>query len=241
MRLTPKIQSKYLLVCLACLFLLILPLRQPVKNLFTLFSRQIIVSPQRDSQKLKTLEKEKLNIILQLRQFQALKEENEQLRQALNFTQQYPLSLIGAEIIAFDPSHWRRVATVNAGEDKAIKAGSYVIDAQGWLMGRIEQVSARQASIVFVDDPDFNLGVFIGEESAGLLAGGLTTAKILYVEKEEAVKPGDKVWCRIPSLNVPIDIGEVKRITHDKNTLFWDIEVKIFSRVPIPRRVFIVN
>jgi rod shape-determining protein MreC len=187
------------------------------------------------------LEKRNLALTLKVRELQYLKPENERLRKALAFKEEKKTDLIGTEIVSLDPSTWRRIVVINAGKDKGINSGSYAIDEHGWLVGKIIEIGNTRSRLILIDDPNFSLPVFVGENSFGLLKGSLGGVKILYIENAEQIKAKDKVWLKISSLASPIYIGEIKKVIHDKDSLFLDVEAKIFSQNPFVHKIFIIK
>ena len=241
MYLPSKLKSRYITIFAVFVFLLVFPFQNAVKYVFLFFSRQLLVSPQKISQKITGLEEKNLALNLELKKYTSLKQENSELRKALNFQKEKTVDLIGAEVISFDPSNWKRVVIINAGENHGIKKGLYAVDNKGYLIGKIAQVNDAHSRLILISDPDFTLPVFVGEKCFGLLKGGLGGIKILYIENAGELKINDKVWCKAPNLTSPIYIGEVKRIKEDRNSLFWDVKVDLFSKSTVLHRVFVIK
>jgi rod shape-determining protein MreC len=186
-------------------------------------------------------EKKNLALTLALRELLYLKNENEKLKAALQFKTEHSVELIGVEVIAFDPSIWRRFVVINAGQDKGIKKGAYAIDERGYLIGKISTVKNNYSYLMLIDDPDFSLTVSIGEKALGMLKGALNTVTIFYIEEEDSIKPKDKVWTKIANAGFPIYIGEIRKIHKDPNSLFLDINVTLFSEEPLLHKIFIIK
>jgi rod shape-determining protein MreC len=193
------------------------------------------------SEKIKKIEEKNLTLMLKVKELDNLKKENERLRKALLFRDKKKLNIMGVDIVSFDPSSWRRIVLINAGEDKDIKEGAFVIDEEGYLVGKIVEVKATYSRLMLINDPDFSLSVFVGENVRGLLKGGLGEIKVLYIEVGEKIKTDDKVWAKPPSLNIPLYIGKVKSITVDRNSLFLNVSVRLFSDRPLVHRMFVIK
>lgn len=241
MRVPSKIQSKYLAIAFLIILLLVFPFRDFIKNTLVFFSKQLVLSRASQNRKLRALERKNLSLTLAIRNLTYLKNENLKLKEALQFKAERKISLIGAEIIAFDPSNWRRFAIVNAGQDSGIKKGAYAIDEKGYLVGRVAEVKKNYSYVMLVDDPDFSLPVFIGEGALGMLKGTLGGVDIFYIEQEDRIKVKDKVWAKVANLAFPIYIGEVLRIKKDANSLFLGVEVFFFSQESLLHEVFIIK
>jgi hypothetical protein len=236
-----KLSPKYIAGSALILLILILPFKSPLQDLFAFFSYRLIVSPHGYLQRIQEQKKENTVLSLQVRGLAYLKEENDRLRTALHFKENRGIELIDAEILFFDPSSWRRVITISAGSKKGVKEDSFVIDEEGWLIGKVSEVNENSSSVMLIGDPDFTLPVFVGEKAFGLLKGGLEGVKILYIENEDEIGLDDKVWLKIPYLAAPVYIGDISTLKRNKNTLFWDVGVRVFSGNPFSHTIFVIQ
>ncbi|MDD5194930.1 MAG: rod shape-determining protein MreC [Candidatus Omnitrophica bacterium] len=241
MHLPSKIKSKYLITAALFLFVLILPVKNFTENLFISFSRRLLLSPRNYLSKINQLQRKNLEYSLSLNKFQGLQKENASLRKALEFKKEKNVNLVGADIIAFDPSSWRRVVVLNAGSSSGISEGAYAINDDGYLIGRVTQVKRDFCRLILLNDPDFSSSVFVGGKSFGLLRGGLDGVKVLYVENEENVRLGDTVWIKQAPFNFPLYIGKVKRLKTDPDSLFLELDVKLLSDGAMPHTIFILT
>ncbi|UCG35324.1 MAG: rod shape-determining protein MreC [Candidatus Omnitrophota bacterium] len=241
MYLPSKIRFKHASVLALFIFLLLLPFKDLIGNVFIFFSRQFLVIPRKISQKTETLKKKNLELILQLRAFKNLKEENERLRTALQFREERGADFIAAQVISFDPSSWRRIVAINVGTKQKIQPGLLAVDEEGYLVGKVIEAEAHYARVILIDDPDFSLPVFVGEDSFGLLKGTLKGARILYIENEELIKPNDEIWLRTPYSYSVIYAGQVKQVKRGKHSLFWEVQAKLFAKRPFLHTIYIVR
>ena len=241
MYLPSRIKSKYFLIFSIAIILLILPLGGFFKNLLLFSTTQLTLTPKKNLPKLRDLEKTNLSLRLTLNKLQKLQSENLRLKNAFNFMTTNSLDLLGAEVISFSPSSWRKEVLVSAGENHGIKKGSFAIDADGNLLGKITDTEANRSQLLLVSDPNFNLSVFIGEVEVGLLKGNLENAKILYVENNSQIEESDKVWIKDPGSTAIIEIGEILRIRKTRNSLFWDVTVRIYNNGNFLNEIFILR
>ncbi|MCP4653204.1 MAG: rod shape-determining protein MreC [Candidatus Omnitrophica bacterium] len=218
-----------------------MPFKNTVQNLFIFFSQKFTVSSNKIDAKLTELKKQNLKLSLKLSEYQDLAQENQKLKKALNFKTDKALELIGGEIISFDPSSWRRVVAINIGEKNGLSEGLYAVDEGGWLVGKITLVKKNYSRLVFITDPDFRMPVFVGDSSFGFLQGGLGQIKVLYIESNDSVKKGDKVWFRTPVSAMPIYIGEIRNVKKTSDSLFQDIDVKLYSEDTVFRKIFVIK
>lgn len=241
MYLPSKIKPKYLVVSFLSILLLILPFKKAAQNLFVFFTRQLVTNSRKYLSRLEELEKKGLILSLQIKELQYLKDENERLKKALGFKKEKKVNLEAVKIVSFDPSSWRRLVTINAGKTRGIKEGSSAINEEGYLLGRIVRIENSYSRLILIDDPNFSLPVFVGKSSSGLLCGSLSGAKIRYIEDGDQIQVKDKVWCKIAAYAFPVYIGEVKGIRKNKDDLFWDVDVRLFSQNPLLHKIFIVK
>ena len=241
MYLPSKAKLKILVIYLLVIFLLFLPFKNVIRNLFSLLFHQLTVTSQEISQKNENLRKENISLQIKIKEFQDLKKENQYLRKALNFKKSNKIDLVGVGILSFSPSSWQRYLLLNGGEDINLKKGLLAVNEKGKLIGKITEVKKTFSHLLLINDPNFKLSVFVGKFSSGLLKGTLTGAKILYIEKKEAIKKGDKVWVKTDSLSFPIEVGKVKSIKKGTNQLFCDIAVELTSESIFFNKIFILR
>lgn len=241
MYLPSKIKSKHIAVFLLFALLLILPFKNFVANLFIAFSAKRLIFPGKTSKIINELEKKNLALSLAIQKNQIINEENERLKKALSFKEDKKTDIVGTEIIFFNPSVWRRLVIINAGEDKNLKEGMYAVNADGYLIGRITDVKGKYSRLILIDDPEFTLPVFIGKDSLGMLKGGLDSVKVLYIDARDNVNVNDIIWFKMPFLSYPIYIGRIEKISEDNDGLFFDVDVSLFAKNPILDKIFVLR
>ena len=241
MYLPSKIKLRILAVYALVIFLLFLPFKGIIQNSFVFFFHQLTITPKESSRQIEKLKKENISLQLQAEKFRTLEAENQQLKEILGFKKTKEIDLIGADVLSFSPSSWRRHLLINAGKNQGLKKGLLVVDTRGRLMGKVSEVKKTFSTIVLINDPNFNLSVFVGESANGLLKGSLIGAKVLYIENENEVKKGDRVWVKPASCSSPIKIGEVKKVKKSESALFCDIEVKLAHQGAFFDKVFVVR
>ena len=241
MYLPSKAKFKYTALLVLAALLVLVPFKHVIKSLSISFPKNIHLAPKRLHQRIKELEKINLSLSLEIEKFKRLKKENQTLRKVFNFKNEKGFDLVGADVVLFSPSSWRRFVEINSGKNKGLKKGLFAIDENGKLIGKITQVSEDSAQVILVNDPDFNLSVFIGEKGFGLLKGALSGAKILYVEDGNEMHPGDKVWLKNPSLVVPVEVGTIAKVRRNPNNLFWDVDVELPLKNSFFEKLFIIK
>lgn len=135
----------------------------------------------------------------QLLDLDRLKKENKELREALNFKDQYDeYDFIGCSIIAKDPGNWFEVFTINRGMNDNITPDSPVITAYG-LVGRVSKTDLTTSRIISIIDIDSTVSARLSKSrdlivvrgDVELKGKGLCRAD--YIPPNVDVMPGDTV------------------------------------------------
>jgi len=236
-----KAKLKILVIYLLVIFLLFLPFKSVIRSLFSFFFHQLTITSSKILQENTKLRKENISLQIKVREARQLEKENQDLKEALNFKSDKEFDLIGVGVLSFSPSSWQRYLLINGGADIGLEKGLLAVDQKGKLIGKITEVKKTFSHLLLVNDPNFNLSVFVGELGSGLLKGNLTGAKILYIEEDEAIKKGDRIWVRAGSSTSAIEVGKVKSIRKGTNQLFCDITVGLASPCAFFDKVFILK
>lgn len=128
-----------------------------------------------------------------------LTKENKELRDALNFKNQYEeFDFLGCSITAKDPGNWFDVFTINRGVKDNIAADSPVVTAYG-LVGRISKVNLLSSRVVSIIDMDSTVSARLSKTSdyivvrgdVELRSKGLCRAD--YIPPDTDIMPGDLI------------------------------------------------
>jgi len=236
-----KLKFKYIAVLLTTVLLFFLPFKKPLSAILMLFLRPITFTPEYYKTKIDNIEKENLSLLLSLENTRTLEDENQKLKKALDFKQKSKFTFIGAEAIAYSPSNWTRSALLNVGIEDGIKNDLFAVSSNGNLLGKISDATEKNCRLTFINDPNFSLTVFIGKETVGLLKGNLIGAKILYIENDQQLRIGERVWVKNPGLPEPIEIGTIKSAKRNSNNLFWSVSVQLPFKNTLFEQVFIIK
>ena len=241
MYLPSKTKLRLLAICALAIFLLFLPFKNVIQNLFAFFFHRLTITSQGFSRQNEKLKKENISLQLKVKEATQLRKENEILRNVLSFKEKTDFNLVGVEVLSFSPSSCRRYLLINAGVEDGMKKGLLAVDERGKLVGKITEVKKVFSHLLLLNDHNFSLSVFVGEKTCGLLKGNLTGAKILYIEENEGVQKGDRVWAKVDSFSFPIEVGKIQSVKKGANQLFCDIEVKIAPENAFFDKVFIIK
>lgn len=174
--------------------------------------------------------KDKVNKLqAEVAQLTESKKENEKLKLDLGFTTSQNFSYQAAEVLAFDPSNIRGMVTINKGKKDGLATGMAVI-SDGFLAGRVSEVSETTAKVQLITDPTSAIPVTLQSiNTNGIAKGeigfGLTMEKI---PQGEAIKEGDIVVTSGLGGEIPrgLILGKVDKITRQENSLFVNASVR---------------
>lgn len=177
----------------------------PIQKAFTFVSEKIsdFFGYFEDVKEIKSANEDHLKKISELEQqlldLDKLKKENKELRDALNFKNQYEeYEFVGCSIIAKDPGNWFEVFTINRGKKDKITTDSPVITAYG-LIGRVSKTDLITSRVVSIIDIDSTVSARLSKTrdlivvrgDVELRGKGLCRAD--YIPPNTDVMPGDTV------------------------------------------------
>ncbi len=135
----------------------------------------------------------------QILEIDKLTKENKELRDALNFKNQYEeYDFMGCSIIAKDPGNWFDVFTINRGSKDKMLLDSPVITAKG-LVGRVSKTDLLTSRVVSIIDIDSTVSARLSKSrdlivvrgDVELRSKGLCRAD--YIPPNVDVAPGDTI------------------------------------------------
>ena len=143
-------------------------------------------------QKISELEKENRDI-------DRLTRENEELKDALNFKNQYEeYDFMGASIIAKDAGNWFDIFTVNLGSRDGIMTDSPVITAYG-LVGKVSRTDLLSSRVVSIIDIDSTVSARLSKSRDLIVVRGdmelrsKGQCRADYIPPDADVLPGDTI------------------------------------------------
>jgi rod shape-determining protein MreC len=128
-------------------------------------------------------------------------QENERLRQALNWQRQQHWNLRAARVVLRDPANWWRSVHIDAGQRDGVVLDLPVLTPDG-LVGRIQQVGPGRSRVALIGDPDCPVSAVVQDGAArdyGVIASGSAGAldsslvDLTYVNRPSAIKAGQRV------------------------------------------------
>jgi rod shape-determining protein MreC len=120
-----------------------------------------------------------------------LLQENDRLRDALDFKRTYPPSTVMAEVIGRRSSPVSSTVTLNKGADQGIRKDMAVITAEG-VVGKVQTVLPGTAKVLLLTDPGSTIAVRVmRNREEGLLEGKLVNCSLKYVSYYVDIQEGD--------------------------------------------------
>ncbi len=156
-------------------------------------------------ERLSAAERERDRLKLEVIQLDDLLEENNQLRQALQYQEKSPLRLVAARILSRKPSQWYNTLAIDKGSDEGLVVDAPVIVPLGeeaGLVGKVtEVIGPRSAVVLLLTDEMCQVSAKLeNSQEQGILSGQrgvLRTPpalKLRYLSKEAVAAPGTRVF-----------------------------------------------
>lgn len=155
---------------------------------------------------------------------QTLAQENQQLKDLLDFKSQTKYQLVVADIISRDSVN-RNILIINAGSNQNIKVGQAVVVGQGMMVAKVITVASDSAQIRLLTDNASKLGVSLNGQPAiaGLLSGSLGLGMNLsYVPQAQDLKKNDLLVSSNLDFMIPsgLVVGRVEEIKFSAEEIF---------------------
>ena len=101
-----------------------------------------------------TLRQENLQLQLQVKEAEKTAGENDRLRKLLGWQQRSRLKLKLARVILSEPANWWRTVQIDLGARDGLTNHLPVLTPEGFLVGRISQVTLTRSQVVLLGDPN---------------------------------------------------------------------------------------
>lgn len=162
------------------------------------------LSPAQLRERVAAVEQDRDRLKLEVIQLNEILAENNKLRQALEYREKSPLSLVATRVISRKPSHWYNTLIIDKGSDAGIVVDSPVIVPVGdeaGLVGKISEVMGPDSAVVLLltDEMCQVSARLQNSQEQGILNGqrgalsALPNLKLRYLSKEAVAIPGQKV------------------------------------------------
>ena len=148
----------------------------------------LLVDTQQENQRLRT---ENERLVLENAVMNELLQENELLRDALDFKRSHPPTAVLAEVIGKQSSPVSSTVTLNKGADDGFRKDMAVITSEG-VVGKIQAVLSGTAKVLLLTDPGSTIAVRVmRNREEGLLEGKLVNCSLKYISYYADIQEGD--------------------------------------------------
>jgi rod shape-determining protein MreC len=119
---------------------------------------------------------------------------NQRLRELLQFRSRLEGEVLGARVIAWDPTPWVGTFTIDRGERDGVRRGMAVLSPQG-VVGQVSQASRAASRVLLLTDHNSGIDAFVQRTRArGIVQGANEEGcEMKYLRRDEDVVPGDRV------------------------------------------------
>lgn len=152
----------------------------------------------------------------------ALRRENESLREQLALGERHPYELLAAEVIGRYPGTWFQTLVIDRGARDGVRRDMAVITGEG-LIGRIVRVSQRTAQVQLLLEPSSAVGALnlSNGEAGTLVSEAEGRLRLTFFNFDAAVREGDKVVTSGLGVSIPagLYIGTVAAVGRDPDTM----------------------
>lgn len=130
----------------------------------------------------------------QIREVEALIQENERLREMLDFKDTHSeFDLIGCSVIGKSPDNTSSVFTINKGSENGIIRNMPVVTSKG-LVGQIIEAGSGWAKVMPLNDQRSSVSILVNRtRDTGILKGGISFEITGFVSPEAAIVEGDDI------------------------------------------------
>lgn len=160
--------------------------------------------------------------------FQEAEQALTRLETLLDLKRQVALPVIGARVIAYDPTLWSRAAIINQGKAQGVKEGLPVLAPQG-IVGRIVGIYPEYAKVMLIVDRKSSADAMVQRTRIrGMLKGkGANRCSLEFVPKNADVQVGDLVLASGLAGLYPkgLVFGKVTAANKKNPGVFQEIEV----------------
>jgi len=169
------------------------------------------------------------DLLAENNRLKTLADENQQLKDLLDFKKEKQYDLVAANVISRDPVN-RNILILNAGKNEGVLIGQAVVVNNGIMIGKVVDVTTDSCEVRLLIDRQTKLAVKIGQEHeiSGVLSGSLgLTMELSYIPQDQDIKKNDLVVSADLDVNIPpgLVVGRVEELNYSEGELFKEASV----------------
>lgn len=181
-----------------------------------------------------------------------VKKENSELQELIGMSKSFKLNGVGVRVIASDVMAEFKTLLIDKGHADGIRKNMVVI-GPGGLVGRIGQVSAHEASVLLISDPNSAVDVFVQRSGARALLVGtshsvsvrpfFSLSRLEYLRRISDVSNGDVVVTSGLDKLFPagIPVGTIFNLENPNNGIFKSAEVVPFVDLSAVKELLVLK
>lgn len=171
----------------------------------------------------------------ELAQYYALAEENEKLRQYLNFLDQNNFDYVLANIVwsenLLNLSNYNQNLVIDKGRADGLSLGLVAVNESGLVIGKIIEVNERNSRLCLISNNFCKLAVSANnsDRSVGVAEGNLgLSIKLNYVSQSESLNLGDMIITSGLEKNIPrgLAVGRINFINKEINDIWQEVNAE---------------
>jgi len=146
-----------------------------------------------------TLRQENQQLQLQIKEAAKAEQENDRLRKLLGWQQRSRLKLKLGRVVLSDPANWWRSVRIDLGTRDGLSNNLPVLTPQGFLVGRVAQVTLTGSQVALLGDPNCKVAARVDnpEGDTGIIgaSGPLESGfvEMGFLSRNAGLKPGQLV------------------------------------------------
>ena len=196
---------------------------------------------QQDNQK---LHKENLKLRAKLQLYNALRAENERLRDLLGSSYKIGNRILVAELSSMDLDPFRQQVIIKKGSNSGVYEGQAALDAHA-VMGQVIHVTPLNATVLLITDPQHSLPVQVlrnGLRTIATGAGQINQLELPYLPNNADIREGDLLVTSGMGKKFPAGypVAKVSQVIREPGKAFATVIAKPQARLDRTQEVLLV-
>lgn len=174
---------------------------------------------------------------------ESLMEENELLRRMLAFREQSGREWKAFEVRAYSREWSKETLLIAGGYRDGVREGDLVVDAQGFLLGAVREVTDAHAKVSLASNVGETFDVELRPGSVHALAKGIGARAftIQLVPTDAEVRRGDYVAVSSPLISRGALLAEVAEVSAGISVAFHEIRAVLLTHPERSRMVLVIS
>ncbi len=153
-----------------------------------------------------------------------IKNENDVLREQLGLLPKNQFELLSATVISQDPNGMGNWIEIDKGDNDGVREGMPVVVSKGTLVGRIQDVTARNSKVILLTNPKSIVNVATTQTGAKGLAKGEYGLGIIFdmILQTDSIQSGNEVVTSGIGSEIPrgLYVGTIQNVHSSDDHLF---------------------